>query len=88
MTRTKAHALLDGHGEPALALVANLETWLARNGKLAVETTGSPDACPIWDEVTVAFLLGPTGSESHPPRCRALGVKRGHAWARRERLPT
>ena len=39
-------------------LVATLEAWLVRNAGLAEKLTGSPDACPIWDEVTVAYLLG------------------------------
>ena len=66
MTRTRAHALLDGLGSPAPDLVALLEGWLARNARLAEETTGSPDTCSIWDEVTVAYLRGLTRSETHP----------------------
>jgi inosine-uridine nucleoside N-ribohydrolase len=68
MTPTRARQLLGGRGD---ALSSLLDDWLARNGKLAVTLTGAPDTIAIWDEVTVAFLLGLTRQETRPrPRLR------------------
>jgi inosine-uridine nucleoside N-ribohydrolase len=68
MTPTRARRLF---GDRGALLSALLDDWLARNGKLALTLTGVPDAVPIWDEVTVAFLLGLTRQESRPrPRLR------------------
>jgi purine nucleosidase len=66
MTARKAHALLDGHGKAALELVANLERWLAQNGKLAESVSGAPGTWPIWDEVTTAYLLGLATVRTYP----------------------
>ena len=68
MTPTRARQILGGRGD---ALSSLLDDWLARNGKLAVALTGAPDTIAIWDEVTVAFLLGLTRQEARPrPRLR------------------
>jgi hypothetical protein len=66
MTPARARALFGTLGEPFPTLIRDLETWLARNSKLAQSETGSPGAWPIWDEVTVAYLLGLTRAETHP----------------------
>jgi inosine-uridine nucleoside N-ribohydrolase len=71
MTPARARRLFDGRGEPGPTLIKSLEEWLARNGKLAEKLTGSPGTWPIWDEVTTAYLLGLTRTETHPrPRLR------------------
>jgi inosine-uridine nucleoside N-ribohydrolase len=66
MTPARARALFPGEQEPGSTLVSLLESWLARNAKLAASETGSPESWPIWDEVTVAHLLGFTRVETRP----------------------
>jgi purine nucleosidase len=68
MSPTRARRRL---GDRGAALSAHLEDWLGRNGPLATRLTGAADTAPVWDEVTVAFLLGLTCSEVRPrPRLR------------------
>jgi purine nucleosidase len=66
MTPARAHRLLDDRNEPGPALASDLQAWLARNAGLAASATGSAEAWPIWDEVTIAHLLGLTRTTSHP----------------------
>jgi inosine-uridine nucleoside N-ribohydrolase len=66
MTRDKARALLNGHGQGGEQLVAYLVSWLDHNGALAESISGSKNSWPIWDEVVTAYLLGLTRSETHP----------------------
>lgn len=47
-------------------LVTLLDRWLTKNPKMAQEVSGRPGTWPIWDEVTTAYLLGLTKSETHP----------------------
>lgn len=48
------------------ALCVALGTYLANNPETALRITGSRESLPIWDEVTVAFLLGMTQVDEHP----------------------
>ncbi len=66
MTPARAHRLLDVCNEPGPALASDLQAWLGRNARLVESATGSAEAWPIWDEVTVAHLLGLTRTTSHP----------------------
>jgi purine nucleosidase len=66
MTRPKAHALLDGHGEVGRFLTSLLVSWLDRNAELVTSVTGDKDAWPIWDEVVTAHLLGLSKTETRP----------------------
>lgn len=61
-----AFARFGGKGTGGDYLVSVLSAWLARNGKMAQSVTGSRDSWPIWDEVTVAFLLGFTTQDERP----------------------
>ena len=71
MTPDRAHTLLTTLPDPAPALLGRFDSWIAANAKLAKADTGSPIVWPIWDEVTTAYLLGMTKTESRPrPRLR------------------
>ena len=66
MTVSKARNLFEHGSEPGRTLVNQLEAWLGKNGGTARAATGSAATWPIWDEVTVAYLLGMTTSKTHP----------------------
>ncbi len=71
MTPDRVHTLLTSLPEPAAALLARFDAWIAQNAKIAQADTGSPIVWPIWDEVTTAHLLGMTKVETRPrPRLR------------------
>jgi inosine-uridine nucleoside N-ribohydrolase len=65
ITPARAHDLLDRTGAVGY-LAGLLDTWLEKNGKLAQAITGDAHTWPIWDEVTVAYLLGLAKTETHP----------------------
>lgn len=66
MTRESARALLDQRTETGRYLAGLLVDWLNRQGDLAQRITGDRNSWPVWDEGTVAYLLGLTRSEVHP----------------------
>ena len=71
MTPDRAHTLLAMLPDPAPALLARFDSWIAHNSKFAQAETGSGIVWPIWDEVTTAYLLGLAKTESRPrPRMR------------------
>ncbi len=71
MTPDRAHTLLAQLPDPAKELLARFDLWIGQNAKLAQADTGSPIVWPIWDEVTVAYLLGLARAETRPrPRLR------------------
>jgi purine nucleosidase len=71
MTPDRAHTLLAQLPDPARALLIGFDSFLAMNANLAQSNTGSPIVWPIWDEVTVAYLLGLAQAETKPrPRLR------------------
>jgi inosine-uridine nucleoside N-ribohydrolase len=53
-----ARRRLDGTGPAGQALVGLLDGWLRERREVVKAVTGAPDAWPIWDQVTVAYLLG------------------------------
>jgi inosine-uridine nucleoside N-ribohydrolase len=70
-TRESARRLFASAGEPGRYLAGLLVRWLDEHRDLAQDLAGERDAWPVWDEVTVAHLLGLTRSEVHPrPRLR------------------
>lgn len=72
MTSERAHALFDGTGDPGHYLAGLLDEWIPKNRDLVVQVTGDEKLWAIWDEVTVAYLLGMTSTEQHVrPRLRA-----------------
>lgn len=64
LTSQRAHAVLDPAGEPGRYLAGLLDHWLATRREIVVAITGDAQSWPVWDEVTVAHLLGMTQSES------------------------
>jgi inosine-uridine nucleoside N-ribohydrolase len=71
MTREGARTLLESRGKPGRYLAGLLVDWVERQGDLVQMVTGGRNAWPIWDEATVAYMLGLTTSEVHPrPRLR------------------
>jgi purine nucleosidase len=71
MTRERARSLCEGGGEPGRYLAGLLVDWLDRRGDLAQMLTGDRNSWPVWDEATVAYLLGLAKSEVHArPRLR------------------
>lgn len=64
LNRKQAAQILGAHGKAGAYLEHLVDRWLDRNAALATDTTGK-DAWPIWDEATVAYLLGYTHSNKH-----------------------
>lgn len=60
MSTDKARRLLDPAGAPGKALIGVLEARLKAYREQVEKTTGNPNEWPVWDEVTVAHLLGLT----------------------------
>lgn len=65
-TPASAKARFGVKGARGEYLASLLETWIARNPKLAESASGQAGAWVIWDEVVVAYLLGLTADESRP----------------------
>jgi purine nucleosidase len=71
VTRERARSLCGERGDSGRYLADLLVDWLDRRSDLAQMLTGDRDSWPVWDEATVAYLLGLTKSEAHPrPRLR------------------
>ena len=71
MTRERARTLFADRGKPGRSLAGLLVGWLERQGNLVQMLTGDRNSWPVWDEATVAYLLGLAKSEVHPrPRLR------------------
>ncbi len=66
MTPADARRRLEGTGAAGNRLIELLEKWLDGHRELVARTTGNPRQWPIWDEVTVAHLLGLTDAEVRP----------------------
>ena len=67
LTMTAARARASSRAATSRAALANLlQGWLEKNGETARSITGSAATLPIWDEVTVAYLLGMTTSKTYP----------------------
>ena len=66
MTAARARDLFPRDDEPGRTLANLLQGWLEENGETARSITGSAATLPIWDEVTVAYLLGMTTSKTYP----------------------
>jgi inosine-uridine nucleoside N-ribohydrolase len=66
MTRESARREFEERGKPGGYLSCLLVDWLERRGEMAQIVTGDRNSWPVWDEGTVAYLLGLTKSEVHP----------------------
>jgi inosine-uridine nucleoside N-ribohydrolase len=72
MTSEHAHALLDPDGAPGRYLAGLLDQWLAKRSDVVMQVTNNAKVWPVWDEVTVAQLLGLTKTEQHSrPKLRS-----------------
>lgn len=71
MTRERARRLFEDRGEPGRYLAGLLVDLLDKLGDQVQKVTGDRNSWPVWDEGTVAYLLGLAESEVHPrPRLR------------------
>jgi purine nucleosidase len=71
MTREHARSLFEARGDSGRYLAGLLVDWLDHRGNLAQMLTGDRNSWPVWDEATVAYLLGLAQSEVHArPRLR------------------
>ena len=88
MTRERVQSLFEDLGKPGRYLAGLLVGWLERQSDLVQMLTGDRSSWPVWDEATVAYLLGLTKSEVHPrPRLRD-DLKFEHAPAEQSSGPT
>jgi inosine-uridine nucleoside N-ribohydrolase len=58
LTRGESEAMMRGLGPPGKYLASLHSVWLARYGKVFALETGGKDRWPIWDEASMAVLLG------------------------------
>lgn len=66
LTRLRARQLVAGRG-PAGKYLADLHTaWIEHDPAFCQKVTGQADTWPIWDQVTLAYLLGFTKSRTYP----------------------
>jgi inosine-uridine nucleoside N-ribohydrolase len=65
MDREKSAKLFRSHGSAGKYLDGLINRWMSRNQVLDKKTTGR-DAWPIWDEGTVAYLLGYAQATAYP----------------------
>jgi inosine-uridine nucleoside N-ribohydrolase len=71
LSRERVQSLLGDRGKPGRYLASLLTDWLERQGNLVQMVTRDRNSWPVWDEATVAYLLGLTTTEAHPrPRLR------------------
>ncbi len=78
MTSERAHAILDSAGDPGRYLAGLLDGWIAKNRDIVVQVTGDEKLWAVWDEVTVAHMLGMTKTEQHErPNLRAADLSFG-----------
>lgn len=66
MTREGAQARFASGGVPGRYLTDLLLSWINTKGDLCAAVAGDRFSWPLWDEVTVADLLGFTQSEVYP----------------------
>jgi purine nucleosidase len=67
----RARTLVGDRGPAGAYLAGLVADWLDRHPDLAERAAGRRDAWPLWDEVTVAYLLGLTRAATYPrPRLR------------------
>jgi len=66
MTREHVLTLFGPRGKPGRYLAGILVNYLERRENLVLMGTGDRNSWPVWDEGTVAHLLGLTKSEVHP----------------------
>ena len=71
LTSAGAHQILDPTGAAGQYLAGLLDRWFLEHGEVTAQVTGDARVWPVWDEVTVAYLLGMTKQETRPrPKLR------------------
>ena len=66
MTGERARSFFSKHGTPGMYLINLLVSWLDHQGDKATALVDDATAWSIWDQVTVAHILGLTTTETHP----------------------
>jgi inosine-uridine nucleoside N-ribohydrolase len=66
VTREGARTLFASAGDAGRYLAGLHAAWLDSEAALCEQITGSRDAWPVWDQVTVAYLLNLTQSKKFP----------------------
>jgi purine nucleosidase len=66
MNSARAHAILDPTGAPGRYLAGLLDQWFTAHPDIVGPVTGDVKIWPVWDEVTVAYLLGLAKTEQRP----------------------
>lgn len=62
----EARKLLRSKGAAGVYLAESVADWVDRRRDLAAREAGRPEAWPIWDEITTAYLLGLAKAEERP----------------------
>ncbi len=65
LSRDRARALTTSRGRAGAYLARLYEAWLDKDPVHARAVAGQADAWPLWDEVTVAWLLGHATAETY-----------------------
>jgi inosine-uridine nucleoside N-ribohydrolase len=66
MSRERAQSLFGNRCDAGRYLSDLLSDWLDRRSDLVQTITGGRTSWPVWDEGTVAYLLGMAKTEAHP----------------------
>lgn len=66
LSKDQCRTLLGDKGPVGEYLIGLHQSFVDENPDMAIEATGKPDTWPIWDEVTLAYLLGDTQTEDLP----------------------
>jgi purine nucleosidase len=66
LSKDECRQLLGDNGPVGEYLIDLHRSFVDENPDMAVEATGKADTWPIWDEVTLAYLLGDTQTEDLP----------------------
>lgn len=71
MTSERAHAVLDPAGAPGRYLAGLFDQWVGAHRDIVAKVTGNAKQWPVWDEVTVAYMLGMAKADQRPrPKLR------------------
>jgi inosine-uridine nucleoside N-ribohydrolase len=71
LTSQRAHAILDPTGKPGQYLAGLLDDWFSKHSDVTKAVTGDPKVWPVWDEVTVGYMLGFAKADKRPrPKLR------------------
>jgi inosine-uridine nucleoside N-ribohydrolase len=66
VTKDESKAMMRGFGRPGRYLGSLHAAWLAQYGEAFARETGGKDRWPIWDEASIAVLLGLAQDQKRP----------------------